>query len=266
MIGLGYLVIKTERAQVHLAAFNQELDAYCKNSHTVTTREEKGRYIRRTEWKGFPPILGMLLGEFLYCLRSGLDQLAWQLALPNSRKNHAKEISFPIVEAVTNSKQQKNWVSIVRHFPSEVAKEIEGLQPYRATGSPQDHPLWQLNKLCNIDKHCIIPINSRTLEIFVPHSPAVLVQHFDNEDAIEVSLPLKDKHQLDFEVNADMQIEFGEWNTDLRIPRHRLADILSYFQQTVIPTFRRFIFKDVATPELRLEPGRVIYAKDSVAG
>jgi hypothetical protein len=118
-----------------------------------------------------------------------------------------------------------------------------------------------LNTLCNIDKHCVIPINSRTIPVFVPNNPAVLIQHFDSEDVIEVSVPLRDKHQLDFEPDPVFPIEFGEWDSDIRIAHHRLADIHGFIECTVIPKFRKFGLERPEAP-LRVEAGgRIIYRK-----
>src|ERR1700733_12336076 len=89
-----YLVTKAERAKVHLDAFNGHVSVYMKEPHTVATKydAENRRYIKRFELKGFEPVLGHELGEFLYCLRSGLDQMAWQLALPDARRDSLRDI------------------------------------------------------------------------------------------------------------------------------------------------------------------------------
>jgi hypothetical protein len=257
-VNLDYLIMKTERAKLHLDSLNRELDAYSKDSFEITMREENGRSICRTQWKSMPPIIGMLLGEFLYCLRSGLDQLAWQLALPASRQNKFKDIYFPVVDSVANADKRRNFEKAKKLFPDEVALVIESLQPFKEL-QPQNHPLWLLNELCNIDKHRIVPINSRALEVFVPHNPSVMMQHFESEDAIEVSVPIADKWQFEYAPNATMNIEFGEWDTDFAVPRSRLTDIHGYFVCTVIPTFQKFIAKAIAKPELRLAAGRIIY-------
>jgi hypothetical protein len=67
IMGMAYLVMKAERAKLHLGALNRELDAFAKEPFTVITKEdtENSRYIRRTQFKAMDPIIGMLLGEFL---------------------------------------------------------------------------------------------------------------------------------------------------------------------------------------------------------
>jgi hypothetical protein len=259
-VNLDYLVMKTERAKLHLDSLNKELDAYSKDSHVVTVKIENGRFFRRTQWKGMSPLIAMLLGEFLYCLRSGLDQLAWQLALPASRKDRFKDICFPIFEKIDNSKRKRNFELTLNLFSDEVAQVIETLQPFKMP-NPREHVLWVLNELCNIDKHRIVPINSRGLNVFVPKNPALIVQHFESEDAIEMSIPIADKSQLEIELNDTMNVEFGEWDSDFSVPRQMLGEMHSYFVSTVIPTFQMFISKAVATPELRLAAVRPLYEK-----
>jgi hypothetical protein len=261
-IALAYLVMKTERAKLHLQALNQELDAFTEEPYTVITKEdtENSRYIRRVQFKGLNPLMGMLLGEFLYNLRSGLDQLAWQIAPPAARKDFSTVLCFPIFERVCNSQERKNYNRALSWFPDDVQKEIDTLQPYKRPDGPENHPLWQLNKLCNIDKHSVIPINSRSVNIFVPQNPAAKVEHLGYEDAIEVSVPLCDKAQLDFEPDPVFPIEFGEWDSDLAIPRRKLADMQGFIECSVIPTFKRFASgRAVASPQMRVGVVNTIY-------
>jgi len=232
---LVYLEMKTARAQMHLDALNRETSIYLQDAYTVARKDDikNGRHICRTEQNPVPPIIGMLLGEFLYCLRSGLDQAAWQLALPAAKRDFPKRIYFPIVERKT-----KEFDIALGYFPDALAKEIELLQPYHGPGATEDHALWQLNFLCNFDKHKIIPLASTSFPIFVPVNDAVLVQDF--EYAIEVSVPLGDKKDLDFQPQVPPQLEFGDWGSDTRIPCHRLADIHDFIKCTVIPKLARF--------------------------
>ncbi|HEY5176934.1 MAG TPA: hypothetical protein VII95_15355 [Terriglobales bacterium] len=135
--------MKTERAKVHLDSLNRELALFAKEPYTVVTREDakNSRYIRRTQLKSINPIMGMLLGEFLYCLRSGLDQLAWNFALPAAQQKYPKLVCFPIFESVSRSEDRRNFAKALAWFPVDIAKEIEALQPHKGLGSAQDHPL-----------------------------------------------------------------------------------------------------------------------------
>jgi len=249
-----YLVEKAERAKLHLDAFNGHVSAYMKEPHTVVTKydAENRRYIKRFELKAFNSVLGMELGEFLYCLRSGLDQMAWQLALPNARGASPGDIYFPIFGDITKPQDAKRYSDRLALFPSDVAKELDAVQPHKGPDAPETHPLWQLNKLCNLDKHKFFPIHSRGINPFVPSVPGVNVEHFDQEDAIEISVPEEYKDDLDLKPTLPDPIEIGEWNSDWRLPLHRLSDIHGFITCTVIPRFVPFNLADIPTEPLRV--------------
>jgi hypothetical protein len=108
-----YLVTKAERAKLHLDAFNGHVSAYMKEPYTVIAKcdAENRRYIKRFQLKAFDSVLGMELGEFLYCLRSGLDQMAWQMAKPRARQDFPRDIYFPIPEDLSNRDRRRNYAN-----------------------------------------------------------------------------------------------------------------------------------------------------------
>lgn len=249
---LDYIRMKVNRAETHLRAFNCEATSFLHNAYTVITKEDHqtSRCIRRIEFHAMPIALGMELGEFLYCLRSGLEQTAWQLALPSARANSPKDICFPILEKVAKGNERRYRNRILGLFPDEVAKQIDVLQPYKGPGAPESHPLWQLNKLCNIDKHWIIPFNGREKRIFKPISPDAVVTSFDDDDAIEVSVPLTDKAQFDFDPKFPVEIKLGEWNTDIH----------GFFVCTVIPSFIHFDRPIIESIPIRFGDASPVYS------
>jgi hypothetical protein len=225
-----------------------------KEPHTVVTKydAENRRYIKRFQLTAFDPVLGNELGEFLYCLRSGLDQMAWQLALPNARRDSQADIYFPIFGDITKTSDAKRYRDRLALFPGDVAKELDAIQPHKGPDAPETHPLSQLNKLCNFEKHKLIPIHSRGINPFVPGVPGVRLENFDQEDAIEVSVPEDYKDDLDLKPTLPDPIEIGEWNSDWRLPLQRLNDIHSFVSCTVIPRFVPFNLADVPTDSVRV--------------
>src|SRR5258708_27703183 len=121
-VALAYLVMKSERAMLHLEALNRELDAFAKEPYTVTAKEDtqNSRYIKRTQLRGMDPIIGMLLGEFIYNLRSGPDQLAWQIATPAARKDFPTVLCFPIFARLSNSQDQKFYKRAFDWCPNDL--------------------------------------------------------------------------------------------------------------------------------------------------
>jgi len=261
-----YLVTKAERAKLHLDAFNGHVSAYMKEPYTVVLKHdaENRRYVKRFELKAFEPVLAMELGEFLYCLRSGLDQMAWQLARPDARRDFPRDIYFPIPEDLSKGgpksrNRRRTYATALRLFPKDVRRQINAIQPHQGADSQETHPLRQLNKLCNIDKHKLIPIHSRGINPFVPSVPGVKVENFDQEDAIEVSVPEHYKDHLDLKPTLPDPIEVGEWNSDWRLPLYRLSDIHGFITCTVIPRFVPFNLADVPTEPLRVYKVTPVY-------
>jgi len=259
---LAYITMKIQRAETHLNALNASMGTFLKEACTVTTHDDPktGRCVRRTKFNPMPSEIGMELGEFLYCLRSGLDQMAWQLALTSSRQDHPRDVCFPIFDRIENSQDRRNLRRVLDLFPVDVAHEIDALQPYKSASPVEEHPLWQLNTLCNIDKHWIIPFNGRAKRIFVPRNPAATLIPLEDEDTYEVSVPLADKWQFDFDPHFPVEIELGEWDTDLVIPRRRLADIHGFIVCTVIPRFRKFDGPIVETIGTRIGEIKSVYS------
>ena len=98
MAGLTHTRIKTLRAKEHMDELYREICLFLADEPiSITVRDdlEKGMQVARFEVKGCPNNIPLLIGEIAYNLRSGLDQLAWQLALLNGRMPRNKT-AFPI--------------------------------------------------------------------------------------------------------------------------------------------------------------------------
>lgn len=258
-----YLIEKAERVKLHLDALNGHVSAHMKEPYTVVRKydPQNRRHIKRLQMKGFDSVIGMELGEFLYCLRSGLDQMAWQMAKAEARSDPriARNIYFPIPEDLGTPDRRRNYREALKVFPDPVAKEIDALQPHNGPNPVQDHPLWQLNKLCNLDKHVVFPIHSTGFNVFAPEVPGVKVEHFDSEDALEVSVPEEYEGYLDLKPTLPDPIELGEWNADWRIPIYRLSDIHGFVSCTIIPRFMPFNLAAVFSNTLRIYKATPVY-------
>ena len=108
------------------------------------------------------PMTTVLLGDFLFDVRSALDHLAVALA-PNKHKSSA---GFPINDEplfirdasrcyiVRDSGKRKAFRSRVKWMPPEAIAIIKQLQPYNFGDQPgRIHSLFALNALQNADKH-----------------------------------------------------------------------------------------------------------------
>ena len=233
---LFHTQMKMERAKHHLDAFNRDLDAFLGGEpYSVTDEDdlEHGRYIRRFYYKPIPVIIPMRLEEFIYCLRSGLDNLAWQLALLKT-DSPSENIAFPIFE-----RAGKQFENRLKPFISPVQDAIRSLQPYRAGDSFHLHPLWQLNKLSNLAKHTVFPLHSQAIPVSFPISAGVFPREFD--DQIELNVPMALKKDLQSKPRLPLQIQLGKWGTKFQIPPARLTEIYDFVRDTAIPKFAGFL-------------------------
>ena len=80
--GAEHLTMKIGRAYKHVREFDSLVVAHCTRSDlfTATGRNDikNGRFIVRVEYAVLVGDILLSLGDFVYNLRSGLDQLAWQ--------------------------------------------------------------------------------------------------------------------------------------------------------------------------------------------
>jgi hypothetical protein len=97
------------------------------------------------------------------------------------------------------------------------------------------------------------------MQIFTPHNPALKVDHFDFEDAVEVSVPIEDKTQLDFEPTVTGDVQLGDWDSDWTLPWRRLVDIHGFIACTVIPAFMKFNLAAIPTERIRVGERRAVY-------
>jgi hypothetical protein len=234
---LVYVGMKVDRAQHHLDALDRELRRFDrKPSYTISRNEDvkNSLYIVRIEGKAAPQIIPMLLGDFICCLRSALDQLAWQLISigPGGfKKRDEGKIYFPIIA------KPENWPPwSLPFFPKESHSLLDKVQPYHRGAAFDKHPLWQLNELCNLDKHRVIPVNCSSLTVHFP-VPGWEAFRRDLDYGLEVRFPLSMKSKFHLKPHVSSQILFGEHMGSLEISRNELGKINEFVRGEVIRPF-----------------------------
>jgi hypothetical protein len=105
-----------------------------------------------------PPAVewGVLTGEIVHNLRSGLDHLAYALCLDHApSKTPPRNTEFPIFwdedrfdDVKTGGGRYK-----IRGMSWEAQSAIRDLQPFNAGRLPKAQSLWLLQEMSNIDKH-----------------------------------------------------------------------------------------------------------------
>src|SRR5262249_50802169 len=149
--------------------------------------------IRTLKQNPTPIDIGLTLSDAFYALRSGLDQLAWQLALITN-PTPSRDVCFPIYGELKPDTPKK-FKKATADMPAGAIALIEELQPYKRGTDFRADPLWQLGELCNTDKHRI-PIG-RAVDTGLYIEPTGWTRT-DLDYGVEISWPIADKDRVVF--------------------------------------------------------------------
>lgn len=156
--GLAGIQAKLTRADEHLKLLDEAISAYLRGNPYRFVGEEhyEGEYHHWSivlEVRELPPDLvwGPIIGDAVHNLRSALDHLAWQLALPTPRAETPNRIEFPVFLDSPAHDPGGTFTRKLKYLRREAHAVIEAAQPYKA--GDLHHPLWLLHRLWNTDKH-----------------------------------------------------------------------------------------------------------------
>jgi hypothetical protein len=168
--------------------------------------------------------------------------LAWQLALLKT-STPTRQTAFPI-DSACPSPTNRSYRDKIADIPPAALATIESLQPYKDGPAFRDHPLWQLNRLCNIDKHSVVAIGHIAFQIFVAEGISAMWRR-DTNEGIEVSIPLAEKSKLHIEVGCPgivfgNPIETTDAIADFEIALDGLERIYNFVRNDAVPRFQSF--------------------------
>jgi hypothetical protein len=244
-VGLTYTQMKLGWASKRLDELKAAVAKFRNDAYTVTQNDDlqEALHVIWVEQKITPDDIGMLVGELAYALRSGLDQLAWQLALTTTDKPGG-QTCFPIESECplpSNNSYARKTVSI----PPVALKVIESLQPYTCWSRRKEHPLWQLNRLSNIDKHQVVAVGHIPFRL---ESNVILTARPHFKNGILITIPLAEKEKLQLKIQVP-DIPFGEpidatdAAADFEITLDGLSKIYDFVRNEVVPKFEPFFPK-----------------------
>jgi hypothetical protein len=236
-VGLTYTQMKLGWADKRLNELNAEVDRFRNDAYSVREYDDldKSFHIVHVIQNVTPDSIGMLVGEFTYALRSGLDQLAWQLALLTTDKP-GRQTCFPI-ESECPLPSNKSYREKIADIPPAALSIIESLQPYQGWSVREKHPLWQLNKLGNIDKHRVVAIGHIPFTI---NTSIVANFRVNLQDTVEIVVPLDQKADLKIDVKVP-SIVFGDpidvtdGISSFEITIHEMRKIYDFVRNDVVP-------------------------------
>ena len=234
--------LKTHRAKEHLEVLRLEIEMFRESKPYFFIREDdvvNQRHFIRFMMKKIPDRLPLSVGDICSCLRASLDQLVWCLAVSNSRgRTYPEHTHFPIL----TKPNSKEFRSGTKGVAADAGKIIKSLQPYNAgdDAAIRSHPLWRLNKLCNIDKHISIPVHGAAgkMRYAQTFGPGMRITAFDNKGVMSVPLSMKDYMALNPDVTFD--VIFGDPYWKIECDFACIEHIYEFVANKVIPGFTRF--------------------------
>ncbi len=240
--------MKVDRAAEHLARLQRRVDETLSNEPFAITRYDlldRGLHVFRAELKPSSPDIPLSIGEFAYCLRSALDNLAWQLALLVGEEP-PRSTAFPIHHN-QSPESQVRFQRATAAMPEEAVAIIRDLQPYQFSMSYRVHPLWQLNTLCNLDKHATMAVNSTAIDIETgPPSDTELLFR-EGDYWTELAIPIEQRDETYFRPRRPEMI-FGRPVDvpgplfELRMPD--LVEMEHFVRAKVVSRFEPFFASD----------------------
>jgi hypothetical protein len=105
-----------------------------------------------------PRECGVVIGEWLYNLRTALDYAIYGLAIADSGQfppPSADKIQFPVCVTAEQFRRQQYRLS---DLSDEHRTRLDEVQPYRSPAGPEAHPLFWLNELARLDRHRSISV------------------------------------------------------------------------------------------------------------
>jgi hypothetical protein len=234
--------MKTGRAKMHLEVLEREVSAWLNlPPHKLREWDQPdGWHYYAIEIAKISGDVPLLAGDFVCCLRSALDQLAWALAhldperILTLKPGQLKQISFPI-----SWPGDTNYTDRRKLFPPAIADIINTFQPNGGGDTYRKHPLWQLNELWRLDKHVMIPANCQEINILLPGQQML---GRDADGCMVVRAP-SDGIWLRiarFKPKITHAVFFGEYMGDFEVSVPRLREIYNFVCDEVIPKFAGF--------------------------
>ncbi|MFZ3262915.1 MAG: hypothetical protein WA172_02855 [Terriglobales bacterium] len=235
--------LKMGRAKVHLDALYEMVEGFIKSKPYHVLAEdhvEAGEHIVTftIDDPGFDAAL--IAGDFICCLRSALDYLAWQLATLTT-SSPSRDVCFPICAKDSLETQLK----ITRQtfgIPDQAVLTIKSLQPYVYGEKYELSHLWRISKLWNIVKHRHVGMHSTVADFAFPKDlPAPKTEVRD--DCGIMRFPITAKPDMNLYPGPEIDIFFGDEGEGIITFIDDLADAYQFVGTEVLPQFEKFFPK-----------------------
>jgi hypothetical protein len=235
--------LKCQRAKKHLDSLRSELDFFQQsNQYEISTEDDvqQGSYLIRIKHpsvlQAIPAVL--IAGDFICCLRSSLDHLAWQLALLGGDWP-SRATCFPICDKRT-LETELQIVKSTYGMPDDAVAIVRSFQPYHVGENYRSTPLWRLHTLWNIDKHRhIYPFTVLPEWQFSAQGPGEASTE-QADDCTIMRLPLALKEGVSFNPSRKVEVRFSDARAKIDVGYAELAEMYEFVTCVVFPAFAGF--------------------------
>ncbi len=244
---IDYVHMKARRADFHLQTAEKQLRDWVKsNPYTVTEKDDSERthhIFIITPQRPPNEEISLGIGDFVNCLRSSLDQLAWNLVslfpstIPTDETT-ATRITFPICRTDQSYREKRAL------FHSSIHGALDSLQPNDRTNAIHTHELWRLDKLWNLNKHRTIPVNCGNWTIKFPGTMKGFIEEDRFNQCFIVGVPCLSRFSFRptyVKPQIIPDILFGEYMGTFAVDIKRLRKIHTFVADDVIPQFAPFL-------------------------
>jgi hypothetical protein len=241
---------KTERAKFHLEVLKEEVRAFGEDSHTITIKDEpeldQVRYC--ISLKQPHVYLFLILGDFLQCLRTALDQAVWSLIYHRTGRD-SDSSEFPVFAEPLNANDRKRFNRKSDGLAVRAVAYIESIQPYnRPAGTPASVSLlWRIHELNRIDKHRRISVkpqfsfvSRRSFQAGLPRADFAGMIPEATDYGYDVVCTGSYKH---FKPQVTSLILFGEEESGIDMNIADLTQLYNFVTDEVLPTLAGFAEK-----------------------
>lgn len=214
---LQAILPKIDRANEQIQELNSEINVWVNSNPSEFELDVQDDGAKHLVWCQFDPLpdmarWGVIVGDILHNLRSGLDHLAWKL-VEASGGTPGRHTEFPIFEDASGWQTASS--RRVRGMREPIVAAIDKLQPYHPGNGDHLSRLWIIHDLNRRDKHRLItPVVLCPTEGDYVVSPAASVSHESTLEhkavfmIIEPREPTPKVH-VNFNLTAQVAIDLG---------------------------------------------------------
>lgn len=239
---LEHPVLQLIRAKEHLESLDAAVSMFHTSKPTTVSVAGSPDNTLKTLYINIPvpdARLGLLAGEVFISLRSSLDYLMWQLALQTTQNPH-RRTEFPVVWRV-NDGTEARLAEVMKDIPPAAIDIVKALQPHLRGDTYQSDPLWQIDVLCNIAKHKVIPVHGASVEFQSTIAAEDIAKtSVGGLGEIVMVLTAEGSAKVQIAPKAHAGVLFGDDESGIEISRREIRGLYEYVRDAVFPKFSEF--------------------------